>query len=151
MKPKEIRRNTVKKKFIPKINSIHFGGKWLILAFFIGGIAPLFLWLVFHIFLWQLCVIGGMILVGFIVIFAIEMHQDFGKVPYYERHLKDTIPFNPQKQYAVIRCSICTGEQVAGFKNIKDGHFTEVMVIKTKKDERRFKQIYDIETVNKEY
>ena len=72
-------------------------------------------------------------------------------IPYYERHLKDTIPFNPQKQYAVIRCSICTGEQVAGCKNIKDAHFTEVIVIKTKEDERRFKQIYDIETVKKEY
>ena len=88
---------------------------------------------------------------GFLVIFAIEMHQDFGKVPYYERHLKDTIPFNPEKQYAVIRCSICTGEQVAGFKNIEDEHFTEVMLIKTEEDERRFKQIYDIETVKKEY
>ena len=136
---------------IPKINSIHFGGKCLILGFFIGGIVPLFLWLVFHIFLWQLCVVGGIILVGFIIILSIEMHQDFGKVPYYERHLKDTVPFNPEKQYAVIRCSICTGEQVAGFKNIEDGHFTEVKMIKTEEDERRLKQIYDIETVKKEY
>lgn len=66
-------------------------------------------------------------------------------------NLKDTNPFNPEKQYAVIRCSICTGEQVAGFKNIEDGHFIEVMLIKTEEDERRFKQIYDIETVKKEY
>ena len=51
----------------------------------------------------------------------------------------------------MIRCSICTGEQVAGFRSIEDGHFTEVMLIKTNEDERRFKQIYDIETVKKEY
>lgn len=141
----------MKSLIIPKINSIHFGGKWLMIGFLIGGIAPILLWLVFHIFLWQLCVVGGIILVGFIIIFAIEMHQDFGKIPYYERHLKDTIPFDPKKQYAVIRCSICTGEQVAGFRSIEDGHFTEVMLIKTNEDERRFKQIYDIETVKKEY
>ena len=74
-----------------------------------------------------------------------------GKIPYYERHLKETSPFDPQKQYAVIRSSICTGEKVAGFKNIEDGHFTEVMLIKTSEDEKRFKKIYDIETVKKEY
>ncbi|MGN0387033.1 MAG: hypothetical protein ACI4EX_14265 [Lachnospiraceae bacterium] len=74
-----------------------------------------------------------------------------GKIPYYERHLKETIPFDPQKQYAVIRSSICTGEKVAGFKNNEDGHFTEVMLIKTSEDEKRFKKIYDIETVKKEY
>ena len=74
-----------------------------------------------------------------------------GKTPYYERHLKENIPFDPQKQYAVIRSSICTGEKVARFKNIEDGHFTEVMLIKTSEDEKRFKKIYDIETVKKEY
>ena len=30
----------------------------------------------------------------------------------------------------VIRCSICTGEQVAGFKDIQTGKFEEVMLIK---------------------
>ncbi|MBO5451109.1 MAG: aspartate dehydrogenase [Lachnospiraceae bacterium] len=61
------------------------------------------------------------------------------------------MPFNPQKQYAVIRSSICTGEKVAGFKNIEDGHFTEVMLIRTKEEEERFKKIYNLETVKKEY
>ncbi len=45
----------------------------------IGVIAPILLWLVFHIFLWPLCVVGGMILGAFVILFAIEMHQDFGK------------------------------------------------------------------------
>lgn len=75
----------------------------------------------------------------------------FGKIPYYERHLKETIPFDPQKQYAVIRSSICTGEKVAGFKSIEDGHFIEVMLIRTDKEEQRFKKIYSLETVKKEY
>ena len=72
-------------------------------------------------------------------------------IPKYERHLRETIPFNPREQYAVIRSSICTGEQVAGFKNRENGHFTEVMLIKSPEDEKRFKEIYDLETVKKEY
>ena len=72
-------------------------------------------------------------------------------IPKYERHLRETIPFDPREQYAVIRSSICTGEQVAGFKNRENGHFTEVMLIRTPEDEKRFKEIYDLETVKKEY
>ena len=42
-----------------------------------------------------------------------------------------------EKQYdsnyeePVIRCSICTGEQVAGFLNLSTGKFEEVMLIRT--------------------
>ena len=88
----------MKKLVIPKINLIHFGGRWS-----------------------------------------------------WERDLKETIPFDSQKQYAVIRSSICTGEKVAGFKNIEDGYFTEVMLIRTKEEEERFKKIYNLENVKKEY
>ena len=31
--------------------------------------------------------------------------------------------FDRENQKAVLRCSICTGEQVAGFKNIHTGQF----------------------------
>ena len=72
-------------------------------------------------------------------------------IPKYERHLRETIPFDSREQYAVIRSSICTGEQVAGFKNRENGHFTEVMLIKSPEDEKRFKEIYDLEIVKKEY
>ena len=59
--------------------------------------------------------------------------------------------FDPETQYAVIRSSICTGEKVAGFKNKRDGHFTEVMVIRTASDEQRFKDLYGIDSVRTEY
>lgn len=62
-----------------------------------------------------------------------------------------TIPFNPENQTAVIKCSICTGEQVAGFRNKADGHFTEVMLIRDAKDIQKFKDIYGIEDIKKEY
>ena len=59
--------------------------------------------------------------------------------------------FDPETQYAVIRSSICTGEKVAGFKNKRDGHFTEFMVIRTAADEQRFKDLYGIDSVRTAY
>lgn len=70
----------------------------------------------------------------------------FGK-----KQSKDEIPYNPEKQYPVLRCSICTGEQVAGFKSRNDGHFTEVMLIENKEDEMYFKKKYGIDELKKEY
>lgn len=141
----------MKKLIIPKINSNNFGGKWILTAFIVGGIIPLLLWLLFHVFVWVLCVAGAIIFLGFILVFSIEMKQDFGIIPYYERHLKETITFDPQKQYAVIRSSICNGEKVAGFIDKENSHFTEVMLIKTIEDEERFKKIFNIKTVKIEY
>ena len=63
---------------------------------------------------------------------------------------KDLV-FDTEKQYAVIRSSICTGEKVAGFKNFSDGHFTEVMLIKSPKDEEIFRETYNLESVKTEY
>ncbi|SER11944.1 hypothetical protein SAMN02910369_03094 [Lachnospiraceae bacterium NE2001] len=62
-----------------------------------------------------------------------------------------TVPFDPEKQYAVIRSSICTGEKVAGFKDKTDGHFVDVMLIRTPDDIERFKELYNIETIKTEY
>ncbi|MBR5960335.1 MAG: aspartate dehydrogenase [Clostridia bacterium] len=61
------------------------------------------------------------------------------------------ISYDPEKQEPVIRSSICTGEKVAGFKSKEDGHFTEVMVLRTPKDEERFKERYGVENIKTEY
>lgn len=136
---------------MPKINSIHFGAAWIAISLVVGILTPFVIWLVTDVFHWGLSIIGGIILLGFIIVFSIEMHQDHGKKPYYERYLSEDIPFDPDKQIAVIKCSICTGEQVAGFKNKEDGHFTEVMVIRDDLDLMKFKEIYKIEEMKKEY
>ncbi len=136
---------------IPKINSVHFGAKWIAISLVIGLILPAVIWIITGVFYWGLSIIGGIILLGFIIVFIIEMHQDFGKEPYYQRYLEKDIPFDPDKQIAVIKCSICTGERVAGFKNKEDGHFTEVMLISDDMDLIKFKEIYKIEEIKKEY
>ena len=60
-------------------------------------------------------------------------------------------PYDPDTQIAVIRSSICTGEKVAGFKDKRDGHFTEVMLIRSKKDEEVFKNTYGVDSLKVEY
>lgn len=60
-------------------------------------------------------------------------------------------PYDETMHEAVIRCSICTGEQVAGFKNRQDGSFVGVMVIKSDDDLEYFKELYGVEKVRKVY
>ena len=45
----------------------------------------------------------------------------------------------------VIRSSICTGEQVAGFKDPVSGKFDELMLISDKKDLSEFLYRYQVE------
>lgn len=66
-------------------------------------------------------------------------------------NLKNIIEFDPDKQYAVIRSSICIGEKVAGFKNKDDGHFTEVMLIKSPGDEKIFRDTFNLTDIITEY
>ena len=59
--------------------------------------------------------------------------------------------YDPETEYPAIRCSICTGEKVAGFRSKKDGHFTEVMLIRSPKDEEAFKKQYRVDELKVEY
>lgn len=61
------------------------------------------------------------------------------------------VEFDKDRQRAVIKCSICNGEQVAGFKDKQTGRFTEVMLIRNSGDLNRFLAMYDLETVTREY
>jgi hypothetical protein len=51
----------------------------------------------------------------------------------------------------VLHCSICTGEQVAGFKNLETGKFNDVMLIRSDRDLKAFKEMYGITEIEKEY
>lgn len=63
------------------------------------------------------------------------------------------IEFDKTGKIPVIRASICTGEQVAGFKNSKTGKFEDLMVIRSEADRRLFMEMYDVkdEEIKKEY
>lgn len=53
--------------------------------------------------------------------------------------------YNKEEQKPVIRSSICTGEKVAGFKDIRTGKFTEIMLIRNEKDMAEFLHKYGID------
>jgi len=68
--------------------------------------------------------------------------------------------FQPKKQKRtydrdncrpVLHCSICTGEQLAGFKDIHTGKFEEAAVIHNDRELREFMDVYGIESISKEY
>ena len=61
-------------------------------------------------------------------------------------HRKKAAPASPEEPHGIpaIRCSICTGEQVAGFKNEETGRFEEVMLLRAPEDLEWFRQRYGI-------
>lgn len=61
------------------------------------------------------------------------------------------IECDPKKQRAVLKCSICNGEQVAGFKDMETGNFTEVCLIRNGIELDEFMERYGLSTITKEY
>lgn len=60
-------------------------------------------------------------------------------------------PFSSDTHIAVIRSSICTGEKVAGFRDKRDGSFTEVMLIRSQRDLEQFQRRFGVEHIKTEY
>jgi hypothetical protein len=52
--------------------------------------------------------------------------------------------YDPNEYKPVLHCSICTGEQVAGFKNRRTGQFEDVMLVRGPKDLQAFLDRYGL-------
>lgn len=52
--------------------------------------------------------------------------------------------YNASIKQPIIRVSICNGEQVAGFKDIRTGEFEEIMLIRNVEDLDKFRRMYGI-------
>ncbi len=59
--------------------------------------------------------------------------------------------YDKENQKPILKCSICTGEQVAGFKDLRTGKFEDVMLIRSGRDLELFKKMSGLERVDKEY
>ncbi len=68
-----------------------------------------------------------------------------------KKNIIPKIPYDPNTQRAVLKCSICNGEQVAGFKDKTTGKFTEVCLIRDEKELDKFMELYDLSSISKEY
>ena len=139
------------RKQLSKIKAKHYMSIWFAASLIIGIVVPLLCWILFHKVITLFIIMGVVGLLIFFVVLILQKYKRVSKATNYESHLKDMIQYDPATQYAVIRSSICTGEKVAGFKNKKDGHFMEVMVIRSVEDENRFKEIFELDTIRTEY
>ncbi len=63
----------------------------------------------------------------------------FGK-----RKKRTVPPYDKTGKIPVIRSSICTGEQVAGFKDTASGKFHEIMLIRDSRDLKEFLSQYQV-------
>ena len=59
------------------------------------------------------------------------------------RKKRETRTYDRETQEPVIRASICTGEKVAGFRDLRTGRFTEIMLICTPGDLEEFRRLRD--------
>ena len=68
------------------------------------------------------------------------------------KHKKPALSYDQSRLEPVIRCSICNGEQAAGFLDRQTGRFEEIMLIRSDTDLQAFRERYGItETVRKIY
>ena len=63
---------------------------------------------------------------------------------FWKKKKKERKSFDPEQVKPVIRCSICNGEQVAGFQNLHTKKFEEIMILQNPQDLQDFMEQYDI-------
>lgn len=60
------------------------------------------------------------------------------------RKKKEQASYDSQSKRPVIKCSICTGEQVAGFQDNVTKAFEDIMLIQNAADLAHFREMYGI-------
>lgn len=61
------------------------------------------------------------------------------------------IAYDPSVKVPALRCSICTGEQVTGFKNLQTGKFEDYELVRTAEDVEAFMQACGVQDLVKIY
>ena len=70
----------------------------------------------------------------------------------FQKKKQETLDYDKENEKPILRCSICNGEKVAGFKNINSGKFHEVMFVRDEKDLEEVREKYGISgEIIKEY
>ena len=63
----------------------------------------------------------------------------------------EEMEYDRAHEIPVLRCSICNGEQVAGFRELRTGHFREYMVIRSSTELEDFRIRCGADRIPKEY
>lgn len=70
---------------------------------------------------------------------------------FWKKKEKEKRQFDAENYKPVLKCSICNGEQIAGFKHLKTGKFEEVTFIRNEKELAEFLEMYGLKSIEKEY
>ncbi len=68
-----------------------------------------------------------------------------------QNQISEQFHYDANCHKAILKCSICNGEQVAGFKDLKTGRFYEIMFIRSQQELQDFMNTYGLSDVTKEY
>ena len=68
-----------------------------------------------------------------------------------KKRIQPDTRFQSDRYAPVLRCSICTGEQTAGFRDLTTGEFHEIMLIRSDRDLEEFRLTYGVTELKKEY
>ncbi len=68
-----------------------------------------------------------------------------------KKHEEPKPEFDREHEYPVLRCSICNGEKVAGFKDRRSGKFREYRMIRNDQELESFRKLCGVDSVPKEY
>ena len=67
---------------------------------------------------------------------------------FWKRKRPNRISFDKTGKIPVIRSSICTGEQTAGFRDTASGKFEEVMLLRSDADLLEFLRLYGVDAAD---
>lgn len=62
----------------------------------------------------------------------------------FARRKRNKLTYDSENKVPSIRASICTGEKVAGFRDLRTGAFEEIMLIRGAADLAEFRELYGI-------
>ncbi len=68
-----------------------------------------------------------------------------------KRQAERQYDYDKETQKPILKCSICNGEQIAGFKDLRTGKFEEIMLIRNDGDLREFMNRCGVSKISKEY
>lgn len=70
----------------------------------------------------------------------------------FKKKIQHVTTYSSDRYIPVLRCSICTGEQTAGFRDKETGTFHDIMLIRSDRDLQEFREIYGVSgEIRKEY
>ncbi len=66
----------------------------------------------------------------------------------FKKRKREALDYDREHLVPVIRSSVCTGERTAGFKDLRTGRISEVMLIRNEEDLEEFRELYGLSAVD---